>query len=111
MKKRIGTKLYDTDTAICVLPEKNLYRTQHKQTYFLFDGAQITPVSYEEAAEMITAAGDGGHLLRHRPDVKGRSKIGISSDMADRLAAYCRRHGVSQISVIESFIADLTKDE
>ena len=34
MKKRIGTKLYDTDTAIAVIPEKNLYRTQKKQTFF-----------------------------------------------------------------------------
>lgn len=110
MKKRIGTKLYDTDTAICVLPEKNLYRTQRNQTYFLFDGEQITPVEYDQAAEMITAAGKSD-ILKRQADYKGRSPVSVSVEMANRLAAYCRRHGVSQVSVIEAFIDDLTKDE
>lgn len=107
MKKRIGSKLYDTDTALCILPEKGLYRAQRNQTYFLFDGAQITPVSYDQAAEMISATGDGGHLLKHRPDPKGRSKIAVSAAAADHLAAYCRAHNVSQISVVEEFIYSL----
>ena len=107
MKKRIGSKLYDTDTALCILPEKGLYRTRKNQTYFLYDEKTITPISYDEAAAMIQAAGGGDHLLRHRPDVKGRSKVNISADAADRLAAYCRRHGVSQKKVIEDFINSL----
>lgn len=110
MKKRIGTKLYDTDTAICVLPDHGLYRTKKNQTYFLFDGKQITPVEYDQAAEMITAAGAGDHLLKHKPDIKGRGKISVSAASMDRLAAYCRRHGVSQVSIIEAFIDSLPNE-
>lgn len=107
MIKRIGSKLYNTDTALCILPEKGLYRTQRNQTYFLYDEKTITPISFDEAAAMIQATGGGDHLLRHRPDVNGRSKINISADSADRLAAYCRTHGVSQKKVIEDFIDSL----
>ena len=111
MKKRIGTKLYDTDTAVLVLPENNLYRTQKNQTYFTFDGQTITPVEFDQAAEMISTAGAGDDLLKRRPNYKGKSTISISAEYATRLAAYCRRHNVSQISVIEAFIDELTKNE
>ena len=107
MKKRIGSKLYDTDTALCILPDRGLYRTQRNQTYFLFDGEKITPVEYDDAAEMIREAGGGDHLLVHRPDVKGNSRVNISAAAADRLAAYCRAHGVTQKKVIEDFIDSL----
>lgn len=110
MKKRIGSKLYDTDTALCIIPEKGLYRTQKNQTYFLFDGEKITPLEYADAAEMITATGEGDHLLKHKPDVKGNSRVNISSAYADRLAEYCRRHGVSQKQVIEAFIDSLHEE-
>ena len=107
MIKRIGSKLYNTDTAICVLPEKGLYRTQRNQTYFLFDEENITPISYDEAAEMLKAAGGGDILTNRRADYKGRSPISISVDAANRLAAYCRAHDVSQKKVIEDFINSL----
>ena len=108
MKKRIGTKLYDTDTALCILPDRGLYRTQRNQTYFLFDEKQIMPISYDEAAEMIQEAGGGDHLLiSRRADYKGRSAVSISVSAANRLAEYCRRTGVSQKKVIEDFINNL----
>lgn len=106
MKKRIGSKLYDTDTAICIDPEKGLYRAQHKQTYFLFDGEKITPVDYSDAVKMVTAMG-GDHLLKHKPDVKGNGKINVSASHLDRLAEYCRTHGISQKKLIEDFIDSL----
>ena len=110
MKKRIGSNLYDTNTALCIIPEKGLYRTQKNQTYFLFDGEKITPLEYADAAEMITATGEGDHLLKHKPDNKGRGKISVSADLMDRLSDYCRRHGVSQKQVIEAFIDSLPEE-
>ena len=59
MKKRIGTKLYDTEKAAPVLPDLGLYKQGQKQTYFIFDGVTITPLSYEDAAAMLQTAGRG----------------------------------------------------
>ena len=58
MKKRIGTKLYDTDKGIPVLPEMGLYKQPLKRSFYLFDGEKITPVEYAEAEQMIKASGN-----------------------------------------------------
>lgn len=109
MKKRIGSKLYDTDTALCVIPEKGLYRQASRQTYFLFDGEKITPVEYDTAAEMIKQYGgdDERAFLKRKGDKYHLTTIQISADVADHLSAYCRSHGVSQKIVIEDFISSL----
>ena len=109
MKKRIGTKLYDTDTAILVVPELNLYRTQKKQTYFYYDGEVITPIEYQEAEKVITKSNNINaiNMLGRRGDRRGNSKIEISALAADRLAAYCRASGKTQKEVIEEFINSL----
>lgn len=109
MKKRIGSKLYDTETAVCILPAYNLYRTQRKKTFFLFDGADITPVSYEDAEKMIMTFGsaEDQKSLYHVPTKKGNCMIGVDPAAADRLSAYCRKNNVTQKSVLESFINSL----
>ena len=108
MKKRIGTKYYNTETAICVLPEIGLYRTQKKQTYFFFDGKEITPISYDEAVKIITEHGGADNIrFNHTPTDKGRATISIPAQYVDKLAAYCRRNNVSQVKVITDFIDSL----
>ena len=44
MKKRIGSKFYDTERGVPVLPEQNLYKQPSKKTFYLFDGEKITTV-------------------------------------------------------------------
>lgn len=109
MKKRIGSKLYDTDSAIIIIPDKNLYRTKRNQTYFIFDGSNITPLDYQEAEQLINDFGDSETMkyLSHKPDPKGRTKINISAASADRLSAYCRENNVTQKKVIEDYIDTL----
>lgn len=111
VKKRIGSKLYDTGSAICILQEQKLFRTQHKQTYFIYDGSNITPVSYEDAAAMIDKYGGKTErtYLYRSGNRHGTSTVNLSTDHADRLAAYCREHEISQKKVIEDFIDSLTK--
>lgn len=112
MKKRIGTKLYNTDNAVCILPEQNLYRAKHMRTYWIWDGGdQITPVSFETATEMINKYGadaDKAELIR-RGDHRGRSSVTISAEHAEKLTAYCKSHNLNQKKVIENFIDSLTK--
>jgi len=106
MKKRIGTKLYDTETAVCLLPGRGLYKQGGRQTYFIYDGQEIKPIEYNEAEKILIAAGMT-EITKHSADHKGRAKIGISPAAADRLAAYCRINNITQKAVIESFINSL----
>ena len=109
MKKRIGTKLYDTESALLILPEKNLYRAKRKQTYFIFDGETLTPIDYSEAERIILQSGkaDLDKYLKRVPNNKGLSGIFVSAASADKLAAYCRKNNVTQKEVIEGFIDTL----
>ena len=109
MKKRIGSKLYNTDTAICVLPDQHLYRAQKMQTYFRFDGETITPVDYEEAVKMITEGGGNEDILTgHKASHKGYTVINVSTSAADRLAAYSRKTGIPMKKIIEDYINSLS---
>ena len=105
MKKRIGTKLYNTDTAVCILPDLNLYR-QNVQTYFILDGWQIKPLDFSEAEAILKERGLL-HLTKRKPEKNGGAALHVSPEAADRLASYCRSHNVTQKKVLEEFIATL----
>lgn len=110
MRKRIGTKLYDTDRATLILPAVGLYKQPARLSFFLYDGGEgIRPVTVEEArglVEQYGTADDMRHFTR-RGDRHGLSAIQISAEAADALEAYCERHGATQKSVIEGFIKSL----
>lgn len=110
MKKRIGTKLYDTDRAALILPAIGLYKQPARLSFFLFDGGEgIRPVTVEEARGLVEQYG-GPDDMRHftrRGDRHGLTTVQISAEAADALEAYCERHGVTQKAVIEGFIASL----
>lgn len=110
MKKRIGSKLYDTDKGIPVIPELNLYKQPNKRTFYTFDGATITPVSYDEAAEMIRGAGDPelySSIFSHKADNKGMGRVAVSIEHLEKLAAYSRKVGIPQKKLLESYIDSL----
>lgn len=110
MKKRIGTKIYDTEKGIPVIPELNLYKQPSKKTFYLFDGEKITPLTYEEAEEMIksTERDDLLSMLGHKGDIKGNSCIKVSAVHADKLFHYSRITGIPQKTLIENFIDSLS---
>ena len=110
MKKRIGTKLYDTDAGIPVIPEKHLYKQPNKRTFYLFDGEKIEPLTLEQAAEMIRGEGDPdleSKWLGVKSDARGCTKIGITVDRYNKLSAYSRRTGQSMKSLVEAWIDSL----
>lgn len=106
MKKRIGSKLYNTDTAICVIPELKLYKQNGRQTYFIFDESNITPVEFSKAESMLKEYGLL-KLTKRKPSKTNEASLHISPDAADRLSSYCRSHNVTQKKVLEQFIATL----
>lgn len=109
MKKRIGTKFYDTNTAVLILPEIGLYRAKYQMTFFLYDGKIIQPISYSEAESLIKEScnQDALKMLNHKKNKKGNSMIAVSHLHADHLASYCRKNNISQKEVVESFIDSL----
>lgn len=106
MRKRIGTKIYDTTTAVCVIPELNLYKKLRSFDFFFFDGDTITPASYQEAEILLTQA-QKTEFLKRKSAKDGFTCIGISASSADKLAAYCRKNGLTQKEVLEGFIDTL----
>ena len=110
MKKRIGTKLYDTDSATLVIPECKLYRKNRSFDFFYFDGSMITPVKFSEAENLLKKFGKTEYLQR-KAAKDGFTQIGISAASADHLAAYCRENQVTQKKVIEDYIETLPVKE
>ena len=109
MKKRIGSKLYDTEKGIPVLPDQHLYKQPNKRTFYLFDGETITPIEFDQAEHMIREAGDP-ELLQYTTikfDVRGCTKVGVDAAHFMKLSEYARRTGVSMKSLIEGFIDSL----
>ena len=107
MKKRIGTKDYNTDTAILVLPDINLFRKSHSFDFFYFDGNTITPIEYDVAKEILIQSGKEEFLYR-KPTKDGFVNIGISAPYANQLSEYCRKNNKSLKEVIESIIENLS---
>ncbi len=113
MKKRIGTKLYDTEKGIPVLPDQGLYKQPNKRTFFLFDGEKITPIEYDTAADMIRRS-ENPDLIRFlevKPNSRGCASQMISLDKYNKLVKYAKKVGKSQKSIIEDFIDSLSIDE
>lgn len=110
MKKRIGTKIYDTDKGIPVIPEIGLYKQPLKKTFYLFDGGTITPLSFEETQNVMKGAGrdDLLSMLKRSHDAKGVTNLRIKAESVDKLAAYSRAVGRSMKSIIEDYIDSLS---
>lgn len=113
MKKRIGTKLYDTEKAIPVLPEQGLYRQQKNRTFFFFDGETITPIEFDEAKAIIEEAGDPELLqfLQVKPNNRGCAGLMVSIDKYNKLSAYAAYVGKPLKAIVEEYIDSLSIDE
>lgn len=110
MKKRIGSKLYDTEKGIPVIPARGLYKQPNKRTFYLFDGVTITPITYDEAADMIRGAGDPElfeSVFSHKADAKGMGRVAVSIEHLEKLAAYSRKVGIPQKKLLETYIDSL----
>ena len=109
MKKRIGTKIYDTEKGIPVIPEKGLYKQPKQRSFYLFDGETITPLTFDQADKMITETGDPAllQMLEIRKDSRGAVRVGVSAVKYDKLTAYSRKTGISCKKLIEQFIDSL----
>ena len=115
MKKRIGSKLYDTDRGELILQDpitgQDLYKQPNKWSFYLFDGGSIEPLTFDQAAEIIRGKGDPDLLqyLEVKPDARGCTKISVTVRHYNKIQAYASRQGQSVKSIIVSFIDSLSE--
>jgi len=112
MRKRIGTKLYDTSKGIPVIPGEGLYKQPSKRSFYLFDGSEITPLTIDQAETMIRGAGDPElmRFLEIKPSRKGTATVAVTVRHYLKLDRYARGRGRSMKNVIESFIDSLPNE-
>ena len=110
MKKRIGSKLYDTEKGIPVMPEIGLYKQPSKRTFYLFDGEKITPVEFDQAKEWIMGAGRADLLSMFdvKTDNRGSVRMAISAEHYEKLSKLSRISGISCKKLIENYIDSLS---
>ena len=114
MKKRIGSKLYDTDNGVLVVPDvtpgKHLYKQPKNRTFYFFDGVTIQPVTFDEAADIIRGAGDPDLLrfLEVKPSPRGCVSLSVvSPERFYKLERIAKARGVSIKSRVEAWIDGL----
>ena len=117
MKKRIGSKLYDTDRGELILQNpitgQDLYKQPKKRSFYLFDGGTIEPLTFDQAAEIIHSKGDPElyRYLEVKPSPRGCVSVAsVSLDHFRKLERYAKSNGVSMKSVIESLIDTLPEE-
>ena len=106
MKKRIGSKLYDTDTseliAETVMGDVYRKRTRDREWFLVNVADYIEPLDDAEARAMI-----GESSYRERPPESKRIMIGIDRETHDKIASAAKRQGVSIADVIRQLAKTL----
>ena len=100
MVQIINRKRYDTNTAtyICQCAKGKLYRKYHSQEFFLcFNNKTITPVSWNEAKEIIRANGTAVYYQRMFDPVPDdrRTNVDIPQGSYNKLRELAGMSGIS----------------
>ena len=106
MKKRIGSKLYDTEKseAVFVSPLGTLYRKRTRaREWFLCDEKYIfTPLTNEDAERLI------GELPDNVPE-SATIMVRVDRETHNIIAEEAKRRGVSMTEALRSIVTELRK--
>lgn len=113
MKKRIGTKIYDTEksTAVMEIGQETLYKKRTSEEFFLYGEERgFTPL--EESA-VIGLIGNERYkeLTRKKGDEWGAATIAVNVSDVERLKEYARNEGRSVKSLVEEWVDGLLEQE
>lgn len=104
MKKRIGSRIYDTETSelICRIDGGQLYRkkTRDREWFAAFDSGQIRPLDPYDPSDMLLM--ETGHLpadLLENPEPQ-EYRIRIDQDTYNRIAAASKSRSCSMAEVV-----------
>lgn len=99
MKKRIGSKLYDTETSelVCSIDGGQLYRkrTRDREWFAVFDNGTIRPLDVYDPLDM--ALMETGHIPPEALDEEPAyaDRIRVDPETHARIAAAAKSRGVS----------------
>ena len=102
MKKRIGTKIYDTETSevVSVSPLGTLYRKRTRaREWFLQNGETIVPMTDREARAML-----GESAYREREPDTNSIMVRVDRDTHRIIADEAKRRGISMTEAIRALI-------
>ena len=104
MKKRIGTKLYDTESAELVSESVfgKLYRKRTREReWFLLSGDQVLPMSEKEARAML-----GETTYHEKPIESKRVMIGVDRETHSKIARMAKAEGLSISETVRKIVLD-----
>lgn len=106
MKKRIGSKLYDTETseliAQTVMGDVYRKRTREREWFLVTLCDYIEPLDEAEARALI-----GESSYRERPPESKRIMIGVDRETHEKIASAAKRQGVSIADVVRQLAGHL----
>lgn len=113
MKKRIGTKIYDTEksTAVMKIGKETLYKKRTSEEFFLYGEERgFTPL---EESSVIGLIGNERYkeLTRKKGDEWGAATIAVNVSDVERLKEYARNEGRSVKSLVEEWVDGLLEQE
>lgn len=113
MKKRIGTKIYDTEksTVVMSVGRETLYKKAKSKDFFLYGEERgFTPL--EESA-VIGLIGNERYkeLTRKKGDEWGIVMLSVLLEDVERLNSYAKNEGRSVKSLVEEWVDRLLEQE
>ena len=97
MKKRIGTKVYDTETAeaVCTIDGGQLYRkrTRDREWFAVMDNGTVRPLDVYDPYDMLLM--ETGHVPADPEPETASTMSRVDRETHARIAAAAKRNGVS----------------
>lgn len=105
MRKRISTKLYDTDTADIICHKEGVFLYQKRareRGLFIVDGDEITPITKDQAMEMFPGA-----EISPRSIGSSGYRICVDKETYNKLLKTAQRRNTTMSNIVAMLVEDL----
>lgn len=113
MKKRIGTKIYDTETSECCKVTENgrLFRkrTRDKEYFFAYSNGDIVPLTDEDIRDLeanLVTAQLGDLFASQKATGSSGYQVRVDKQTHDKLRKASKEQGVTISTVVKELVAD-----
>lgn len=113
MKKRIGTKLFDTETSECckVTESGRLYRkkTRDRGFFFVYNNGDVVPLTDEDISALesnFNTAQLGNLFASQKATGSSGYQVRVDKQTHDKLRKASKEQGVTISTVVKELVAD-----